>query len=99
MHRLNQKHSKIRNTGLLYEFLLRQITVDTLNNKNSKAINIIKDKFNYIIKVGDFYFKKSAKLMQSRISDETTIKKINIEKLSSTKFRVFIGPYDNLNSL
>ena len=64
-----------------------------------KTAKVIKDKFNYIIKVGDFYFKKSAKLMQSRISDETTIKKINIEKLSSTKFRVVIGPYDNLNSL
>ena len=33
---------------------------------------------------------KSAKLMKSRISDETSIKKININKLSSTKFRVFI---------
>ena len=37
--------------------------------------------------------------MKSRISDETSIKKININKLSSTKFRVFVGPYDNINSL
>ena len=37
--------------------------------------------------------------MKLRISNETTIKKININKLSSTKFRVFIGPYDNLISL
>ena len=29
----------------------------------------------------------------------TTVKKINIDKLSRNKFRVFIGPYDNLNSL
>ena len=37
--------------------------------------------------------------MKSRISTETTIEEINIEKFSDTKFRVFIGPYANLNSL
>ena len=37
--------------------------------------------------------------MKSRILSETTIKKINVDKLSSTTFRVFIGPYNNLNSL
>jgi len=69
--------------------------------KSEKQTNkkVTKAKFNYIIKIGDFYFKKSAKLMKNRISDETTIKKINIKKLSGTKFRVFIGPYNNLNSL
>ena len=41
------KHSKIRNTGLLFEFLLRQITADILDKKNkSRAINIIKTRFN-----------------------------------------------------
>ena len=32
----NTKHSKIRNTGILFELLTRQITVDVLNN-NKKA--------------------------------------------------------------
>ena len=41
------KHSKIKNTGMLFEFLLRQVTADVLNkNKKSKAIKIIKNKFN-----------------------------------------------------
>ena len=45
MHKL--RHNKIRNTGLLFEFLLRQITADVLNKKDdSKAIKIIKSKFN-----------------------------------------------------
>ena len=45
--RKSAKHNKIRNTGLLYEFLLRQITADVLKNvKNSKAISIIKRRFN-----------------------------------------------------
>ena len=47
------KHNKIRNTGLLYEFLLRQMTSDVLNNsKVSKAVQIIKDKFNERTELG-----------------------------------------------
>ena len=75
------------------------IQIKELRKVEKSTIQVKKDKFNYIIKVGDFYFKKSAKFMKSRIFTETKIKKININKLSSTKFRVFIGPYDNLNSL
>ena len=41
------KHSKLRNTGLLFEFLLRQVTVDVLNKKKeSPALKIIKSQFN-----------------------------------------------------
>lgn len=47
------KHSKIKNTGLLFEFLVRQITADILDNKNkSKAINILKHKFNEKTELG-----------------------------------------------
>ena len=52
MRTLKAKHTKIRNTGLLYEFLLRQITVDILNNKDSKAVNIIKSRFNERTELG-----------------------------------------------
>ena len=39
-----KRHNKIRNTGLLFEFLLRQITVDVLNkNDKSKAVKIVKE--------------------------------------------------------
>lgn len=41
------KHSKLKNTGLLFEFLLRQITSDVLNKiDNGKAISIVKKRFN-----------------------------------------------------
>ena len=49
----NFKHSKLKNTGLLFEFLLRQVTVDVLNKqKNSKALQIIKKRFNENTEVG-----------------------------------------------
>ena len=47
------KHNKIRNTGLLYEFLLRQITLDVLNSdKVSNAVKIIKKRFNENTELG-----------------------------------------------
>lgn len=39
------KHSKYKNTGLLFELLVRQITTDTLNDINSPAINTLKKYF------------------------------------------------------
>ena len=47
------KHNKIRNTGLLFEFLLRQITSDVLNKDNKgKAVEIVKQKFNENTELG-----------------------------------------------
>jgi hypothetical protein len=42
---MNIKHSKYKNTGILFELLVRQVTADTLNGINSKAIGIIQKYF------------------------------------------------------
>ena len=39
------KHSKYKNTGILFELLVRQITADTLKGSNSPAIDILKEYF------------------------------------------------------
>jgi hypothetical protein len=39
------KHSKYKNTGILFELLVRQITTDTLDGKDSPAKNILKKYF------------------------------------------------------
>jgi len=39
------KHSKFRNTGILFEVIVRKITSETLSGKDSPAINIIKSHF------------------------------------------------------
>jgi len=40
------KHSKFKNTGILFELLVRQIIADTLSGNDSKATNILKKYFN-----------------------------------------------------
>ena len=39
------KHSKYKNTGLIFELLVKQIAADTLSNKNSPAVSIIREYF------------------------------------------------------
>ena len=52
----NKKHSKIKNTGILFELLTRQITVDVLNDtENSKAVSILKETFNPNSELGKEY--------------------------------------------
>ena len=42
---MNIKHSKYKNTGILFELLVRQVTADTLNGGQSPALSIIKKYF------------------------------------------------------
>ena len=39
------KHSKYKNTGILFELLVRQITADTLKGGDSPAIDLLKKYF------------------------------------------------------
>ena len=60
----NIKHSKYKNTGILFELLVRQIATDTLNNKDSKATAIIKEHFGKKTELA-----KELKLYQSAIKE------------------------------
>ena len=57
------KHSKFKNTGVLFELLVRQVASDTLNNSDSKAIPLIKK-----------YFAKSTELAKELNLYQTLVK-------------------------
>ena len=47
------KHSKIKNTGILFELLSRQITQDIIRDeKKSKSIDLLKKFFNENTEIG-----------------------------------------------
>ena len=76
------------------------ISVNNLNDSiQKKKKKVKKSKFNYIIKIADFYFKNTAKSMIDRIKKETLVNNARIQNLSSTQYRVFLGPFNNINSL
>jgi len=73
-----------------------------INDLNSKKVNKKLKKnntFSYSIKVADFYYRDTALLMLGRIEKELSIKKISIIKLSKTKYRLLIGPFNDIKSL
>jgi len=42
---MHLKHSKFKNTGILFELLVRRVTADTLEDKESKALELLKKYF------------------------------------------------------
>ena len=68
------KHSKVKNTGLVFELLVRQVASDTMNNKNSKALRIIKKHYN-----SKSELQKELKLHQT-VADEKFISESKAEK-------------------
>ena len=59
------KHSKIKNTGLVFELLVRQVAVDTMNNRNSASLSILNKFFK-----GSTELSKELKLYRS-LQEET----------------------------
>ena len=75
------------------------ISINDLSKKKTDDKKIYSTKFSYTIKVADFYFNDTALMMLSRIKTESLIKDPKINKLSNKKYRVYLGPFNNINSL
>tara|TARA_B100001540_G_C15807909_1_gene642973 strand:+ start:1624 stop:2376 length:753 start_codon:yes stop_codon:yes gene_type:complete len=80
---------------------VEEIEIKNIGINDSKKIikkNKIVD-FKYIIKIGDFYYKNTALILQKRLYNELNIKDSKINKISKTKYRLFMGPYSNIDDL
>ena len=76
------------------------IQIDNLGKTLVQKKEIIKNNvFNYSIKIADFYYKDSAKSMSERIINETNIKNPIIKTISNTKYRVLLGPFNDIKKL
>ena len=91
------KHSKFRNTGILFELLVRQTTSDLINNQDSKAVKILKKYFTNT-ELGKEYslygtFSSSPKLTESKseILISTIIEqynKLDHDKINKLKYNL-----------
>ena len=76
------------------------IKIDNLGNTNLQNKEIVKEKiFKYTIKIADFYYKDSANNMLVRIINETGIKSPFVKTISKTKYRVLLGPFNDIKKL
>ena len=78
---------------------VEDISIYSLNNDTDKSIKNEINNFSYIVKIADFYYEDTAKLMIKRIKSESKLISINILKLSDTNYRVYLGPFKDLKSL
>ena len=70
-----------------------------MNETAKEEVKKKSQSFSYSIKVADFYYKDTAEMMLSRIKTETSLRNSRIIKLSQTKYRVLIGPFDDIKSI
>ena len=76
------------------------ITIDNLGTVEKKELpKTSQSNFLYSIKIADFYYKDSAENMIQRIKDETNITNPVIKKLSQTKYRVLLGPFNDIKKI
>ena len=76
------------------------ITIDNLGTEEKKELpKNTQSNFLYSIKIADFYYKDSAENMIQRIKDETKITNPVIKKLSQTKYRVLLGPFNDIKKI
>jgi hypothetical protein len=75
------------------------ISINDLNTKKIDNQKKIIEKFSYTIKIADFYFNDTALMLLERIKTENSIKNPKIKKISDKKYRLYLGPFYNINSL
>ena len=91
------KHNKYKNTGILFELCVRQITTDLLHNKDSRAIKILKKYFTNT-ELGNEYALYSAVANSEKINESksemllTTVleqyNKLDKQKISKYKYNL-----------
>ena len=97
----------VANKAKTYDEEKRVAVKAPVNDISINDLNILKDntkkdnsiKFSYTIKIADFYFKDSAVMMLNRIKTDNLLQKPKIKKISDKNYRVYLGPFNNINSL
>ena len=84
---MKPKHSKYKNTGILFELLTRQITADTVSGKNTKALSILKKHFN----------SKSELLKEYKIYHTLSTKRYENENKATILVNTLIESHNKLN--
>ena len=81
------KHSKYKNTGILFELLTRQITSDTISGGDNKALSILKKYFN----------SKSELLKEYKIYNALSTKKYKDQNKATILVDTLIEAHSKLN--
>ena len=108
IYEINKNSTFIANKSVTFEeerevaqkVPVTEIGILDLSKKNSKKESKVSNKyFKYIIKIADFYYLESAQSLKKKVQTELKLKDVGINEMSKTQYRIYLGPYENLNSL
>jgi len=84
---MKPKHSKYKNTGILFELLTRQITSETISNSSPKAVGILRK----------FFKQNSTLLKEYQIYHALLNKRYDKEANATVLIETLISAHDKLN--
>tara|TARA_B100000963_G_scaffold355365_1_gene373476 strand:+ start:3280 stop:4125 length:846 start_codon:yes stop_codon:yes gene_type:complete len=84
---MKPKHSKYKNTGILFELLTRQITSETISNSSPKAVGILKK----------FFKQDSTLLKEYQIYHALLTKRYNKEANATVLIETLVDAHSKLN--
>ena len=84
---MKPKHSKYKNTGILFELLTRQITSETISNSQPKSVGILRK----------FFSKNTTLLKEYQIYHALLNKKFNKDTSASVLIETLINAHSKLN--
>ena len=84
---MKSKHSKYKNTGVLFELLTRQLTSETISGDSTKSLNFLKNHFN----------SKTELLKEYKIYHTLVTQKYKKESQATMLIEELIKAHENLN--
>ncbi len=109
---LNQKNSFIINKAKTFDeekvvadkvpvqgIVIKNISIDPVKTETLTIKSKSDSDFIYIIRIADLYFEDSANILKERLQNEYNISNVKIKKMSKNTYRVYKGPFYNLDSI
>ncbi len=93
------EEKKVANKVPVEEIKIKNLLSTPIKNKKKQKILDISLDFKYIIKIADLYFHDSAKILKNRLLNEYNIRNVKIKKMSTNSYRIYKGPFNNLDSI
>jgi len=97
------EEKKVANKAPVENISIKNISLIKEEDNKKKIVKKTKDinlnDFKYIIKFADLFFEDSAIMLKNRLIEEFKLNNINIKKMSKNNYRVYKGPFNNLESI
>ena len=76
-----------------------EVKVDDLSKKEINTKKKLSKKTNFILVIADFYYLDTANNLKKQLISQTGNSNFIVKKINNTKYRLYVGPFKNFNTL